>query len=62
MTRLMTVPEVAAALRVHRSTAYRLIAEGAFPVTHVRRRVRVSEQALDEFVKRNTDPAFRRVG
>lgn len=62
MTRLLTVPEVAEALRVHRGTVYRLIAEGAFPVTRVRDRVRISTAALDEYVKRNTDPAYRRIG
>jgi excisionase family DNA binding protein len=62
MTRLLSIPKVAEALSVHRSTVYRLIAEGAFPVTRFGGSVRISEEALDEYIKRNTDPAYRRVG
>lgn len=57
---LLTVPEVAARLRVHRGTVYRLIAEGAFPVVRVRSVVRVTEEALAAYVREATDPPRRR--
>lgn len=62
MTLLLTVPEAAAELRLHRATVYRLIAEGALPVVRVTRRgVRINRDALNEYVKSQTDPAFRRI-
>ena len=48
--RLMTVNEVATALRVSRATVYRLVSSGALPGTRVGRSVRVTRQAVDEFI------------
>lgn len=47
---VMTVNEVAAALRVSRATIYRLVGAGALAGTRIGRSVRVTRRAVDEFV------------
>lgn len=52
LDRLITVPEAAQRLRVHRDTAYAMIREGRFPVPvlEVSGKKRVSLRALVEFM------------
>ncbi len=47
----LTVPEVAAELRVSRMTVYRLIKGGDLPSIRIGRNIRVPENALDTFVR-----------
>ncbi len=47
----LTVPEVAAELRVSRMTVYRLIHDGDLPAIRVGRNIRVPENALDTYVR-----------
>jgi excisionase family DNA binding protein len=58
-TALLRIPEVAAELRVTRSTVYRYIADGSLPVINIGRvgesgqrssRSRVTREALDAFI------------
>lgn len=51
-TALLNIPEVAAELRVTRSTVYRYIDEGLLPVVHIgpRRLTRVTREALLEYI------------
>lgn len=60
-TKLLTVPETAAALGVSRRTVYRQIAEGELPVVLVRDRIRISQAAVRAYIRSNTQPAFRRL-
>ncbi len=50
--RLLTVAEVAAALRVSNMTVYRLIRTGALPSTRVGRGYRIWEDAVDAYLGR----------
>ena len=52
LPQFMTVDEIAAALRVSRATVYRLVRSGALAATDVGRSVRVTRQAVDEFLHR----------
>ena len=54
MTHLHTIPEVAAQLRVNLSTIKRLVARGDIAVTQVGRLVRISSEALEEYLKDHT--------
>ena len=54
-TRLYTVPEVAALLRVSRATVWRLLRTGELPCTRVRGATRVRAADLDEFVKNSVE-------
>lgn len=49
----MTVPEVAAALRVSRGTAYTLVASGQIKSVRIGRLIRVAPRALGEFIEAN---------
>lgn len=49
---LMTVVEVAAALRVSRATVYRLIHSGALPGKRIGKSVRVTRLVVEEFLHR----------
>ena len=51
--RLLTVAEVAAALRVSNMTVYRLIRNGALPSTRVGRGYRIWEDAVDTYLGRS---------
>jgi excisionase family DNA binding protein len=48
---LMTVKEVAAALRVSPGTAYALVASGQIPSIRIGRLIRVTPQALEQFME-----------
>lgn len=50
---LMTVMEVAAALRVSRGTAYTLVASGQITSIRIGRLIRVTPRALEEFIEAN---------
>ncbi|HVD02977.1 MAG TPA: helix-turn-helix domain-containing protein [Candidatus Dormibacteraeota bacterium] len=47
----MTVKEVAAALRVSHGTAYALVASGQLPSIRIGRLIRVTPQALEQFIE-----------
>lgn len=51
---LMTVAEVAAALRVSRMTVYRMVDEHALTALTVGRSIRVHRDVLDRYVAENT--------
>lgn len=51
-TRLLTVLEVAAALRMGKRSVWRLISSGELPTVRIGRCVRVSADALRAFVER----------
>jgi excisionase family DNA binding protein len=50
---LMTVKEVAAALRVSQGTAYALVASGQLASIRIGRSIRVTPRALEEFIEAN---------
>jgi len=50
-TSYLTVQDVAKELRVARMTVYRRIHEGTLPAIRVGRSLRVSEEALDAYVR-----------
>ncbi len=49
--RLLTVDEVAEALRLSRATVYALVKADVLPGTHVGRSIRVSERVLADFIE-----------
>jgi excisionase family DNA binding protein len=49
--RMLTVDEVAAALRLSLSATYALIRSGVLPATHIGRRIRVAERVLENFIE-----------
>ncbi len=49
--RLLTVDEVAKALRLSRATVYALVKADVLPGTHVGRSIRVSEKVLQNFIE-----------
>lgn len=53
-TELLTIPQVAARLKVTPRTVYRLISAGDLPVVEVGSVSRVSEEALKQYIDRNT--------
>lgn len=56
-TALLKIPEVAAELRVTRSTVYRLINEGKIPTVRVGGVTRVERTALAKFIADNRSAA-----
>lgn len=52
-TALLTIPEVAAELRVTRSTVYRYIHEGLLPTTPIgpKRLTRITRSALNAYIE-----------
>ena len=52
-TALLRIPEVAAELRVTRSTVYAYISDGLIPVVHIgpRRLTRVTREALADYIR-----------
>ena len=48
--KLLTISEVAQVLGVRPARAYELARTGVLPVVHLRRQIRVSDQALGEWV------------
>lgn len=53
-TELLTIPQVAARLKVTPRTVYRLIAAGDIPVVEVGSVSRIAEEALKQYIDRNT--------
>ena len=65
MTFLLTIPQVAARLRIGRSSVYELIAGGELATADMvvkgsRSKTRVPESAVDEFIASRTRTAPRR--
>jgi excisionase family DNA binding protein len=52
-TSLLNAHDVAQILKISKPLAYRLIAEGQLPAVKFRRTVRVRQDDLDEFIKKN---------
>lgn len=53
-TTFYTAREVAAMFRVHPSTITRLVRDGKLAVTRIGTRLTFTQEAIDEFVSRNT--------
>ncbi|MBX6764579.1 MAG: helix-turn-helix domain-containing protein [Rubrobacteraceae bacterium] len=56
----LKVPEVAEVLRIARSRAYELVAEGEIPSVRIGRSVRVSRRELENWLKERRYPEVRR--
>jgi excisionase family DNA binding protein len=56
---LLTIPEVAARLRMSRWTAYSLVKAGELRAIRIRSRVLVRSDELDDFVRQAERPAPR---
>ena len=52
----LKVPEVAQVLRIARSRAYELVAEGEIPSVRIGRSVRVSREELDRWLEEQRYP------
>jgi excisionase family DNA binding protein len=57
---LLTVEEAAIYMRVSRQTAYDEVAEGKWPIIHVRRRIFVVRKLLDEMIDNEARENWRR--
>ena len=55
----LKVPEVARIIRVARSRAYELVAEGEIPSIRIGRSVRVSRRELDKWLEEQRQPSAR---
>jgi excisionase family DNA binding protein len=55
----LKVPEVARIIRVARSRAYELVAEGKIPSVRIGRSVRVSRKELDRWLEEQRQPSAR---
>jgi excisionase family DNA binding protein len=55
----LKVPEVAKVLRIARSRAYELVAEGEIPSLRIGRSVRVSRSDLDRWLEEQRQPSMR---
>jgi excisionase family DNA binding protein len=55
----LKVPEVAKVLRIARSRAYELVAEGEIPSVRIGRSVRVSRRELDRWLEEQRQPSAR---
>ncbi len=55
----LKVPEVAEIIRVARSRAYELVAEGEIPSVRIGRSVRVSRKELDRWLEEQRQPSAR---
>ncbi len=53
-TKFYTVKEIAAILRVNERTVLNLIAAGDLKATQVGRQYRVSQEALDDYIRRHS--------
>ena len=51
MDRVYTVPEIAQILRISTKTTYQLIKEGDLPAIRVRGQIRITSEALAEYMK-----------
>ena len=54
MEKLYTIPEVAEALRVTRAAVYKWIREGRIEVVYVGSERRITQRAVDAFIKEST--------
>jgi excisionase family DNA binding protein len=57
----LKVPEVARIIRVARSRAYELVAEGEIPSIRIGRSVKVSRRDLERWLEEQRQPSTRRV-
>jgi excisionase family DNA binding protein len=55
MDKVMTVREVAKVLRIHETTVYRLLRADGIPAFKVGSEWRFSQQAVEAWMKKNTD-------
>lgn len=53
----LKVPEVAEVLRIARSRAYELVADGEIPSVRIGRSVRVNRRELDKWLKEQRPPS-----
>lgn len=53
----LTIAEVAAAMRVSKMTVYRLVKAHAIAAVRVGRSFRVPEEAVNDYIRRSTEPA-----
>lgn len=53
----LTIAEVAAAMRVSKMTVYRLVKAHAIAAVRVGRSFRVPEEAVNDYIRRATEPA-----
>ena len=56
-SRFLTIAEVAAAMRVSKMTVYRLVKSHAIAAVRVGRSFRVPEEAVNDYIRRATEPA-----
>ena len=56
----LKVPEVAEVLRIARSRAYELVADGEIPSVRIGRSVRVSRRELERWLEEQRQPQFGR--
>lgn len=57
MSKLLKVMEVAELLRISRSLAFQLVQQGDIPSVRIgERALRVSEEALEEYLRKHTTP------
>ena len=58
----LTIAEVAAAMRVSKMTVYRLVKSHAIAAVRVGRSFRVPEEAVNDYIRRATEPATQDQG
>ena len=58
----LTIAEVAAAMRVSKMTVYRLVKSHAIAAVRVGRSFRVPEEAVNDYIRRVTEPATQEQG
>ena len=46
-----TVQEIASILKISEKTVYRLVKNGELPILRVRRRIRITSKALEQFLE-----------
>lgn len=56
----LKVPEVAGILRIARSRAYELVADGEIPSVRIGCSIRVNRKALDKWLEEQRQPYVRR--
>lgn len=59
---LLRIPEVAAELRLARSSVYQLIQSGELPVVRIGRAVRVPRSALENWIDHQLDEQHPAIG
>jgi len=57
----LKVPEVAKVLRIARSRAYELVADGEIPAVRIGRSVRVNRKELDRWLGEQRQPSLKRI-